>query len=90
MFYSNTTIAVSNSPVAWVHNLVSNASASGVSLTAANLVARATLVNSSATQTGFPVLLGPLASNTLTVQMNLVGTLVSCQLEIQAIPSIIA
>lgn len=90
MFYSATQMAISNSPVAWVHNLVSNASASGVSLTAANLVARATLVNASATQTGFPVLLGPLASNTLTVQMNLVGTLVTCQLEIQAIPSIIA
>lgn len=89
MFFSVTQIAVSNSPIAWVHNLVSNASASGVALTAANLVARATLINSSATQTGFPVLLGPLASNTLTVQMNLVGTLVTCQLEIQCVPSII-
>lgn len=90
MFYSTTLMGVTNLPQAWVHNLVSNASASGVSLTQGALVARVCIQNASGTATGFPTLLDPIASNTLTVQMNVAQTLTTCRVEVQVIPSIIA
>lgn len=90
MFYSNTVLGVTNQPQAWVHNLVSNASASGVTILGASLVARVCIFQASNTATAFPAILDPLGSNTLTVQMNSAATLTSCRVEVQLIPSIIA
>jgi hypothetical protein len=88
LFYSQTLLGVTNLPQAWVHNLVSNASASGVTLLNTSLVGRVCIQNASATATAFPCLLDPLASNTLTVQMNTASTLTSCRVEVQFVHSI--
>ncbi len=90
MFYSNTILGLTNAPQAWVHNLVSNASASGVSLFQASIVGRICIAQASNTATAFPAILTPIGSNTLTAQMNTASTLTSCQVEVQVIHSLIA
>lgn len=90
MFYTHTLISVTGLPVAWAHNLVSNASASGVSLTAANLVARVFVQQATNTMTGFPIISdAALASNTVTIALSVnAAAATTCRVEVQFMHSI--
>jgi len=87
MFYSHTLIGIT-ALGAWVHNLVSNASASGISLLASSLVARVMLQQGTNTMTGFPIITGN-GSNTITLALNVnAHDLVTCRVEVQFMHSI--
>lgn len=90
LFYTHTLIGVTGLPAAWAHNLVSNASASGVALTAGSLVARIFIQQATNTMTGFPIISdAALASNTVTFCLSVnAAALTTCRIEVQFMHSI--
>ena len=70
MFYTHSIISVTGLPAAFVHNLVSNASASGISLLASSLVGRVFVQQATNTMTGFPIITD-LVSNTMTIALSM-------------------
>lgn len=87
MFYSHSLISMT-ALGAWVHNLVSNASASGVTILASSIVARVFVQQGTNTMTGFPIITG-LGSNTLTLALSVnAHDAVTCRVEVQFMHSI--
>ncbi len=88
MFYTHSLISVTGLPAAFVHNLVSNASASGISLASGSLVARVFVQQATNTMTGFPIVT-ELTSNTLTIALSVnAAAATTCRVEVQFMHSI--
>lgn len=87
MFYTHTLLSIT-ALGGWAHNLVSNASASGVTIQKASLVARVFVQQATNTMTGFPIITD-LDSNTVSLALSVnAATATTCRVEVQFMHSI--
>lgn len=88
MFYTHTLLSVTGLPAAWAHNLVSIASASGITLASGSLVGRVFVQQATNTMTGFPIVCS-LESNTITFALSVnAAAATTCRVEVQWMHSI--